>query len=100
MKHQRRKAKPVLNTGYVRLLFVQAHAPREQRTRTLTRQVPFCNRPVCKAAQRQTSLFVLEGQTAGLLGLRVSFMDYLLFKIRAFKFVKCLAANARESCLE
>ncbi|EOB05144.1 hypothetical protein Anapl_03933 [Anas platyrhynchos] len=52
MKHQRRKAKPVLNASSMRLLFVQAHAPQEHRTRTLTCEAQFCNQPIRNAAQR------------------------------------------------
>lgn len=44
----------------------------------------FCIKPMCNAAQKQMFLFILAGQTTGLLGLRVCFMDYLIFKIRNF----------------
>lgn len=36
---------------------------------------------MCSAAQMQMFLFLLAGQTTGLLGLRACFMDYLIFKI-------------------
>lgn len=49
---------------------------------------------MCNAAQMQMFLFILAGQTTGLLGLSVCLMDYLIFKIRNFS-----QSNAIESCL-
>jgi len=39
---------------------------------------------MCNEALMQVFLFILAGQTTGLLSLSVCFRDYLIFKIRNF----------------